>query len=159
MKPDLAEQRGRVWGPSAWLTLTQERIDAFAAATVDQQWIHTDPERAERESPFGTTVAHGFLLLSLFPYFFAETVELPPMRLGINSGLDRLRFISPVPAGSRIRASFRLLDVEALPVLEGLSGEKLSWEVIVEREGIDKPACVASWICRRYFEEATPGER
>lgn len=148
---DFSGQIGREWGPSEWLTLTQERISSFAAATGDEQWIHSDPERAERDSPFGSTVAHGFLILSLLPYFFAQTVPMPQLRLGINYGLNRLRFIAPVPAGCRIRARFRLLEVEALPPMDGFKSEQLTWEVIVEREAIDKPACVATWICRRYF--------
>jgi acyl dehydratase len=136
---------------SEWLTLTQERIESFAAATEDHQWIHTDPERARAESPFAVTVAHGFLVLSLLSRFMATAMDLSTLKLGVNYGLNRVRFVAPVPSGSRIRAHFRLLTREALPALGDFSGEQLTWEVVIEREHEDKPACVAEWITRRYL--------
>lgn len=135
---------------SDWLTLTQERIETFAAATEDHQWIHTDPERARAESPFGGTVAHGFLVLSLLSRLMATAMDLSTLRLGVNYGLNRVRFVAPVASGSRIRAHFRLLSSEGLPALGELSGEQLTWEVVIERENEDKPACVAEWLTRRY---------
>ncbi|HYX37902.1 MAG TPA: MaoC family dehydratase [Oligoflexus sp.] len=136
---------------SEWLMLTQDRIETFADATEDRQWIHTDPERAQVESPFGTTVAHGFLILSLLSHFMATTVNLNTLRMGVNYGLNRVRFVTPVPTGARLRAHFKLLALEAIAPMGDLSGEQLTWEVIIEREGIDKPACVAEWITRRYM--------
>lgn len=136
---------------SEWLTLTQERIETFAAATEDQQWIHTDPERARAESPFGGTVAHGFLVLSLLSRLMATAMDLSTLKLGVNYGLNRVRFVAPVPSGARIRAHFRLLTSEALPDLGDRKGEQLTWEVVIEREHEDKPACVAEWITRRYL--------
>jgi acyl dehydratase len=136
---------------SDWLTLTQERIEIFAAATEDHQWIHTDPERARAESPFGGTVAHGFLVLSLLSRFMATAMDLSTLKLGVNYGLNRVRFVAPVPSGARIRAHFRLLTSEALPDLGDRQGEQLTWEVVIEREHEDKPACVAEWITRRYM--------
>jgi acyl dehydratase len=136
---------------SEWLPLTQERIETFATATEDHQWIHCDPERAQAESPFGGTVAHGFLVLSLLSRFMATAMDFSTLRLGVNYGLNRVRFVAPVPSGSRIRAHFRLLSSEALPALGDLNGEQLTWEVVIERENEDKPACVAEWITRRYI--------
>jgi acyl dehydratase len=124
-----------------WLQVSQERIDAFAAATLDDQWIHVD--RAAKESPYGRTVAHGFLTLSLLPYLLRE-IEIRDARMGINYGLNRVRFTGPVPAGSRVRARFRLADVEAI---EG--GVQTVWDVTVECEGEARPALVAEWITRR----------
>jgi acyl dehydratase len=126
-----------------WLTVTQERIDAFAGATGDDQWIHVDRERAGRESPYGTTVAHGFLTLSLLPYLIRD-IEIQGARMGINYGLNRVRFTGPVPAGSRVRARFRL---EAAEAIEG--GVQSVWNVTVECEDQPRPALVAEWITRR----------
>ena len=128
---------------SDWVEVSQERIDAFAAATGDDQWIHVDPERARRDSPYGTTVAHGFLTLSLLPYLIRE-IEIRDVRMGINYGLNRVRFTGPVPAGSRVRARFRL---DAAEPIEG--GVQSLWTVTVECEGHPKPALVAEWITRR----------
>jgi acyl dehydratase len=130
---------------SDWLEVSQERIDRFAAATGDHQWIHVDRERARRESPYGATVAHGFLTLSLLAPLFTETIEMRDARLGVNYGFDRVRFTGPVPAGARIRARFALRRVEEI---EG--GLQLAWQVTVEREGAAKPVCIAEWITRRY---------
>ena len=126
-----------------WLTMTQDRIDRFAEATEDRQWIHVDRERAARESPYGTTVAHGFLTLSLLPFLLRE-IEIRGARMGINYGLNRVRFTGPVPAGARVRARFRLDGVEPI---EG--GVQTAWGVTVECEGRNKPALVAEWITRR----------
>lgn len=127
-------------GVSDWMEITQEQITAFANVTGDRQWIHVDPARARAESPFGTTVAHGFLTLSLLSAL-AAPVRVPGVRMTINYGLDRVRFPSPVPAGSRIRARFRLAATEP-------SGEavRATWNVTVELEGSPKPCCVADWI-------------
>ena len=128
-----------------WLIVSQERIDAFAGATEDHQWIHVDRERAARESPYGTTVAHGFLSLSLLPHLLGQAVEIQGMRLGINYGLNRVRFTGPVPAGSRVRARFRLAVVEDID-----RGVQVTWNVTVEREGEPKPVLVAEWLTRRH---------
>lgn len=130
---------------TGWLTVSQERIDGFARASGDDQWIHVDRERAARESPYRTTVAHGFLTLSLLSYLMREAVEIQGTRLGINYGLNRVRFTGPVPAGSRVRARFRLATVEDIE-----QGVQTTWDVTVEREGEEKPVLVAEWITRRH---------
>ncbi len=127
-----------------WLAVTQERIDGFADATEDHQWIHIDRERAGRKSPYGTTVAHGFLSLSLLPYLLGQAIEIQGTRLGINYGLNRVRFTGPVPAGSCVRARFRLDAVEDIP-----KGVQTTWNVTLERKGEAKPVLVAEWITRR----------
>jgi acyl dehydratase len=134
-----------------WLEITQERIDAFAAATGDLQWIHTDPQRAATESPYGTTIAHGYLTLSLLPFltesnapgFFERTY--PGMRLRLNYGLNRVRFPAPVPAGSRLRARTDLAGLEKVG-----EGVQFSYLITVEIEGNQKPACVAEFLARVY---------
>jgi acyl dehydratase len=134
-----------------WLEIDQQRIDAFAAATGDLQWIHTDPERAAKESPYGATIAHGYLTLSLLPYltesnapgFFERTY--PGMRLRLNYGLDRVRFPMPVPAGSRIRAHTVVTKVERID-----EAVQFSYLLSVEIEGNQKPACVAEFLARVY---------
>jgi acyl dehydratase len=128
-----------------WMTVTQKHIDEFADATGDDQWIHVDRERAARESPYGVTVAHGFLTLSLLPRFFKEAVEIEGARMGINYGLNRVRFTGPVPAGSRVRARFRLASAEDIE-----QGVQMAWNVTVDLEGADKPVLVAEWITRRH---------
>ena len=130
---------------SDWIAVSQERIDGFADATGDHQWIHIDRERAARESPYRTTVAHGFLTLSLLPHLLGQAIDIEGSRLGINYGLNRLRFTGPVPAGSRVRARFRLAALEGIP-----GGVQITWNVIVEREGEAKPVLVAEWITRRH---------
>ncbi|OON63286.1 dehydratase [Massilia sp. KIM] len=130
---------------SAWFAVGQTRIDAFADATEDRQWIHTDPERCVRESPFGGTVAHGFLTLSLLPAMLESALRIEGMRMGLNYGLNKVRFPSPLPAGSRVRGRWTLGAVE--PVAGGL---QLTWEVAVEREGADKPVCAAEFLVRCY---------
>ena len=132
-----------------WLAVSQERIDAFADATEDHQWIHVERERAARESPYGTTVAHGFLTLSLLPYLLGQAIEIQGTRLGINYGLNRLRFTGPLPAGARVRARFRLAAVEDID-----QGVQMTWNVTVEREGEAKPVLVAEWLTRRHVKAA-----
>ena len=144
---DLAELRGRIGqevAVSDWLEVTQDRIDRFAEATEDRQWIHLDRERASG-SALGGTIAHGFLTLSLIPHFFATALRLPPARMTLNYGLDRVRFTSPVPSGKRVRARFELLDVR-----DAAGATDLRWKVTIEVEGAAKPACVAETIARRF---------
>ena len=129
---------------SDWITVDQQRIDRFADATGDRQWIHVDPERAAL-GPFGATVAHGFLTLSLLPELSASAIEVRDTRMGVNYGLNRVRFPAPVPAGSRLRGRFRLLAYEPIA-----GGAQLTMEVTMEREGSDKPVCVAESVARRY---------
>ena len=136
---------GKEVAVTEWMTLTQEHIDEFADATGDDQWIHVDRERAARESPYGTTVAHGFLTLSLLPHFFMHAIEIQGARMGINYGLNRVRFTGPVPAGSRVRARFRLASAEDID-----QGVQMVWNVTVELGGADKPVLVAEWITRRH---------
>ena len=142
---ELRGQIGREVAVSDWLTVTQERINLFAEATEDRQWIHVDPARAAAESPFGGTVAHGFLTLSLLPRLAADTLVLPGAKLTVNYGLNRARFPSPVRAGQRIRAHFSPASVEDVA-----SGVQLTWSVTIEVEGSEKPACVAETVSRRY---------
>jgi acyl dehydratase len=145
---DLDELRGRIGqevAVSDWLEVAQERIDRFAEATEDRQWIHVDRERAAA-SPLRGTIAHGFLTLSLVPHFFATALVLPPARMTLNYGLERVRFTSPVPSGRRVRARFTLLDVR-----DAAGGATdLCWKVTLEVEGAAKPACVAETIARRF---------
>lgn len=131
---------------SAAVVVDQARIDAFAEATGDRQWIHVDRARAERESPFGGPVAHGFLTLSLMPALLMDTVAIH-QRMGLNYGMNRVRFTSPVPAGASVRGRFRI--IEASDVADG--GIQLTWNVALAIEGAAKPACVAEFITRHYF--------
>jgi acyl dehydratase len=140
---------GASFGPGPWLTVEQARVDRFAEASSDGQWIHTDPARAA-EGPFGTTVAHGFLTLSLLSPLFDELVAFDDSALSINYGLDRVRFPAPVPVGSRIRATF---EVASLHEIEG--GIQAAFDARVEREGSEKPACVATMIFRFLRGEGT----
>ena len=142
---ELAACIGQEVAVSDWITITQAQVDQFAHATGDHQWIHCDEERA-RQGPFGSTIAHGFLTLSLLPRFFELAMTFPPVRMGINYGLNKVRFPSPVPVGSRVRARLTLLASEAL---DG-GGVQLTWQVLVEREGGDKPVCVAESLARHY---------
>lgn len=140
---DLPGLVGQELGVSDWLTVDQARIDAFAAATGDHQWIHVDAARAAA-GPFGTTVAHGLLTLSLLPWFYASAYCVDDVRMGLNYGFNKVRFPAPVPVGSRLRARFRLLACESL---EG-GGAQLRVEATMEREGSDKPVCVAESVTR-----------
>jgi acyl dehydratase len=142
---DLAGRVGQEVGVSEWLEIAQERIDLFAKATEDFQWIHIDKERA-KQSPFGTTIAHGFLTLSLLPKLSDSAFEISDRKMGVNYGLNKLRFTSPVPAGSKIRARFTLTKLEQI---EG--GVQTTWSVVVEREGGEKPVMVAETLSRHYF--------
>ncbi len=130
---------------SDWLEMTQDRVNVFADATGDHQWIHIDPERA-KNGPFGAPIAHGFLTLSLIPYFFEKALSTPSVKMGVNYGLNRVRFMAPVKVGAKIRARIKLLSWEDLPN----NGAQVVSEVSIEIEGSDKPACVAETIARRY---------
>jgi len=141
----LNEHVGQEVATSDWLQVTQERINQFAEATEDRQWIHVDPERAARESPFKQPIAHGFLTLSLLSELMRLAVSVGGVRMGINYGLNRVRFVAPVPAGSRIRGRFTL---SALEEIKG--GVQATWSLTVEREGGDKPCCAAEWLVRYY---------
>jgi acyl dehydratase len=137
---------GREIGLTDWLTLTQERIQQFAEATEDRQWIHVDRERAQKESPYGATIAHGFLTLSLLSHFLKQAIEIRSgVRMGINYGLNRVRFPAAVRAGSRVRAHVSLQSLkEVSDCMEAL------FSISVECEGAEKPCCVAEWIVRYY---------
>ena len=141
---DLRGRVGEVLCTGPWIEIDQRRIDLFAQATDDHQWIHVDHERAA-QGPFGTTIAHGFLTLSLLPMLFERALVIEDVRMGVNYGLNRVRFTAPVPAGGRIRGRFRLLSYEPLA-----GGARLVMEVTMELEGSSKPACVAESVSRRY---------
>jgi acyl dehydratase len=143
---ELESRIGQEVGVSPWVEVTQQRIDLFARAIDDPQWIHVDVERAKR-SPFGGTIAHGFLTLSLLSKFIESTFSFADRRMGVNYGLNRVRFTAPLPSGSRVRARFKLLKYERI---EG-NGAQVTWDVTVEREGSDKPVLVAEWIGRSYY--------
>jgi len=142
---DLESRVGQEIAQSPWVEMPQERIDLFAKATEDYQWIHVDPERAKASS-FGTTIAHGFLTLSMLPKLIESTFEFSDRKMGVNYGLNKVRFTSPVPAGAKIRGRFTLAKYEKLD-----GGVQTTWSVTVEREGGDKPAMVAETISRHYF--------
>jgi acyl dehydratase len=141
---ELKDLLGQEIGVSDWITVTQERIQLFADATNDHQWIHLDAERA-KAGPFGTTIAHGFLTLSLLPEMAASAFAVSETRMGVNYGLNKVRFPAPVPSGSRLRGRFKLVGYESL---EG--GAQLTVQVTMEREGSEKPVCIAESIGRRY---------
>jgi acyl dehydratase len=151
---DLDGLVGREVATSGWLVVTQDRINAFADATGDHQWIHVDPERASAETPFGTTIAHGFLTLSLLGALMRDAVTVDGSRMTLNYGLNRVRFVSPVPSGSRIRARIALAGIDD-------KGDSIqaTWTVIIEREGGDKPAASAEWIVRYYGPRHETGPR
>jgi acyl dehydratase len=142
---DLESRVGEEIAVSPWVDMPQERIDLFAKATEDFQWIHVDRERA-KQSDFGTTIAHGYLTLSMLPKLIESTFEFSDRKLGVNYGLNKVRFTSPVPAGAKIRGRFTLARYEQLD-----GGVQTTWSVTVEREGGDKPAMVAETISRHYF--------
>lgn len=129
-----------------WFSVSQERINLFAEATGDHQWIHLDTERARKESPFGTTIAHGFLTLSLLPMILQSAVSMPASKMSVNYGLNKVRFPSPVPSGSRVRGRITLQEMGDI---EG--GYQIGWLVTVECEGGDKPVCVAELLARLYM--------
>jgi acyl dehydratase len=137
---------GREIATTGWLSVTQKRIRQFAEATRDRQWIHVDPERARRESPYGAAIAHGFLTLSLMSHFMKEAIQLPSdVRRTINYGLNRVRFPAPVRAGKKIRARVRLQSCKELP-----DSVEAVYDIAIETEGAEKPCCVAEWILRYY---------
>jgi acyl dehydratase len=137
-----------------WLLVTQDRIDAFAEATGDRQWIHVDTERARNETPFGATIAHGFLTLSLLSALMRGAVTVNGPSMTLNYGLNRVRFVSPVPSGSRLRARIALGRIE-----DKGDSTQATWSVTVEREGGDRPAVVAEWIVRYYGPRHETGPR
>ena len=139
---ELRALTGQEIGASEWFTITQELIDRFADVTGDHQWIHVDTTRARRESQFGTTIAHGFLTVSLLPRMIQETIEVRDnFKMRVNYGFNRLRFVSPVPAGAKIRARFSAQKV---------TENEVTWLVTVDVEGSQKPALVAEWIGKFY---------
>jgi acyl dehydratase len=145
---DLDELRaatGELLGPSDWVTVDQPQIDAFADATGDHQWIHVDPQRAA-SGPFGTTIAHGFLTLSLMPVMLESLYSVQGVRMGVNYGLGRVRFPAPVPADSRLRATAEVAEVSEIA-----GGAQLVLRASIEREGGEKPVCVAELVVRVYL--------
>jgi acyl dehydratase len=144
--PQLEHRVGEEVAVSPWVEVSQERIDTFARAIDDPQWIHVDRERAKR-SPFGGTIAHGFLTLSLLSHLSERTFSFAERKMGVNYGLNRVRFTAPLPSGSRVRARFTLKSFERLE--DG--GIQVTWNAVVEREGSDKPVLVAEWLGRHYY--------
>ena len=144
----LGDRVGQEVAVSDWLTIAQERVNQFADATGDRQWIHVDPARAAVDSPFKATIAHGFLTLSLVSALLRSAIELRGVRMAINYGVNRVRFVAPVPTGSRIRGRFTLGAVEAAG-----GGRQATWQITVERDGGDKPCLVAEWLVRYYAVE------
>lgn len=142
---DLRSATGEQLGVSDWMTVEQDRIDTFADATGDHQWIHVDTEKAAA-GPFGATIAHGFLTLSLLPCLMAQIYRVDGAKMGINYGLNKMRFPAPVPVGSKVRASAELAEVD-----EVQGGLQLVVRATLEIEGSDKPGCVAEWVTRVYF--------
>ena len=142
---DMADQVGNEIGASDWITVTQEKINLFAEATGDHQWIHVDVERAKK-GPFGAPIAHGFLTLSLLPEIWGKAIKVNQTGMGVNYGLNHVRFMSPVPAGSKVRGKIKLLAAE--PLDKG--GFQYTYETTIELDGVAKPACVAESLVRRY---------
>ncbi|QJW83594.1 MaoC family dehydratase [Ramlibacter terrae] len=142
---ELAPLVGQDVATSDWITVTQQQVNLFAEATGDHQWIHVDEERA-KAGPFGAPIAHGFLTLALVPKFFETSIEIRNTRVSVNYGLNRVRFTAPVPVGSRLRAVMRLVEHRAVEN----DGVQMTWQVTVEREGSDKPVCIAETLARRY---------
>lgn len=138
---------GQDVGTSEWIDISQSDVNQFAQATGDHQWIHTDPERARKESPFGGPVAHGFLTLSLLPALMAKTIKVNGVRMGVNYGLNRVRFTAPVPVGAAVRLHAKLVSVDA----PDSSVATLTWTVTMEARGTAKPVCVAETLSRLYF--------
>lgn len=141
---DLQPLVGEPLGDSDWLIVDQARIDRFADATEDRQWIHVDPQRAA-QGPFGAPIAHGFLTLSLLPVFFESAYAIADVRMAVNYGLDRVRFTAPVPVGSRLRARFTLKRWDAID-----GGAQLGIEAVIERDGAAKPVCIAESLIRCF---------
>ena len=149
----LRAQLGQEAVVTEWVLVSQERIDQFAEATGDFQWIHVDTERCAKESPFGGTIAHGFLTLSLLGKFYLDDVHLPFCDLGINYGLNKVRFTNPVRSGSRVRGRFVLSSLSDID-----NGIQMTWTVTCEIEGVARPACVAEHVVRRYFRATTANQ-
>jgi acyl dehydratase len=141
---DLSELQGSELGPSAWVDIDQARIDTFADATDDHQWIHTDPERAAG-GPFGSTIAHGYLTLALLIPMWSQLLDVTEARTKVNYGLNKVRFPAPVPVGSKIRATARLTTVETIS-----GGMQVTVDAVIERDGAEKPVCIAQPIFRFY---------
>ena len=142
---DLPGLTGTKMGPTGWVKVEQDRVDQFATCTGDHQWIHVDVERA-KSGPFGAPIAHGFLTLSLLPTFFDNAMKVEQVRMGVNYGLNKVRFVAPVPVGSQLRARIKLLKAEGIDN----NGLQTTWEVTVEREGAPKPVCVAESLARNF---------
>jgi acyl dehydratase len=142
---DLPSYKGKELGTSDWVEVTQDRVDTFADATDDHQWIHVDVERANRESPFGGPIGHGYLTLSLLIPMWSQVLTVTDATMGVNYGLNRVRFPAPVPVGSRVRLTASLTDVEEIA-----GGHQLTVAATIEREGGDKPVCVAEPVFRVY---------
>lgn len=141
---DLRSAVGTTIGAGEWVTVEQAQIDTFADATGDHQWIHVDPERA-KDGPFKTTIAHGFLTLSLLPVLLGQVYKVDGVKMGINYGLNKVRFTSPLPVGSKVRGSIELVDVADVD-----GGVQITNKVTVEIEGSERPALVAEWLTRQY---------
>lgn len=142
---ELANLAGQEIVVSGWVLVTQEQVNQFADATGDQQWIHVDVEKA-KAGPFGGTIAHGFFTLALIPKFLESSLTIEEARMGVNYGLNKVRFTAPVPVGSRLRARMTLLSSEPIDS----SGVQMTWTVTIEREGATKPVCVAESLTRHY---------
>lgn len=141
----LRELVGQHLGYSDWMEITQERVNQFAEATGDHQWIHVDPERAAKESPFGGPIAHGYLTLSLGPVLMAQVIATTGFRMGVNYGCNKVRFMSPVPVGARLRLGVTLVEVEDIP-----GGSQQTYDFVFECEGAAKPSCAAQVVFRSY---------
>ena len=142
---ELPSLKGQELGTSDWYEVTQEAVNLFADATGDHQWIHVDVERAKAESPFGGPIAHGYLTLSLLIPMYSQVLTVTDATMGVNYGLNKVRFPAPVPVGSKVRARVTLKDVE-----EVAGGLQNTFSVTIEREGGDKPVCIAEWVTRAY---------
>jgi len=142
----LRDRVGQEIAIGEWTTISQAQIDQFAEATGDRQWIHVDAERAAKESPFKATIAHGFLTLSLLSSFLRDAIQFSGLRMAINYGLNKVRFVSPVPCGSRVRARIVAGSFDEV----GGGAIQITWNITVERERSEKPACAAEWIVRYY---------
>ena len=142
---DLADCVGQEVATSDWVEITQDHINQFAQATGDHQWIHVDLERAS-QGPFGSPIAHGFLTLSLIPQFFDSALKITQARMGVNYGLNKVRFMAPVPVNSRLRATLKLLKADPIEN----HGFQFTWEVTTQREGVAKPVCIAESLARLY---------
>ena len=142
---ELKGLEGRELAVTDWLEITQERINQFADATDDHQWIHVDPERAQRESPYGAAIAHGFLTLSLLPKFLKDSLQISDVRMAVNYGVNRVRFPSAVRAGSRIRARIVLQSIRDVG-----DATDAAYSIIFECQDVEKPCCVAEFLSRYY---------